>query len=120
MPLLWKGVYNTMKYKFRAYNKETKTMILLDPLQWPLHALNDEGNWKVMIWTGLCDRFDKEIYEGDIVKFETLDVINNQTLTGIIKYSEHGTKFGVEIEHRGLLQFYPNCTEVIGNIYESP
>ena len=67
MPALWKGVYNQMKYKFRAYNKETKTMILLDPYQWSLTALNEEENWKVMMWTGLLDRNGKEIWEGDIV-----------------------------------------------------
>lgn len=44
-----------MKYKFRAYNKEMRKMILLDPLQWPLKVLDEEENWKVMMFTGLLD-----------------------------------------------------------------
>lgn len=90
------------------------------PSRWDSVDLEETDTWKVMQFTGLHDRNGKEIWEGDIVKFETLDAINNQTLVGAIKYSEHGTRFGVEIEHRGLLQFYPNYTEVIGNIYENP
>jgi uncharacterized phage protein (TIGR01671 family) len=107
--------------KFRAWDKgrmiEPMGLLMRDAPQW-LDKLSSEAI--LMQFTGLHDKNGKEIWEGDIVKFETLDAINNQTLVGAIKYSEHGTRFGVEIEHRGLLQFYPNYTEVIGNIYENP
>lgn len=129
--------------KFRAWSKTLKAMYWFD-VTWgnswimgggwlsvvpfgedrQFHPPNimaiDPQESELMQFTGLHDKNNKEVWEGDIVKFETLDAINNQTLVGAIKYSEHGTRFGVEIEHRGLLQFYPNYTEVIGNIHENP
>lgn len=119
MSSLQKGIYNKMKYKFRAYNKTTQTMIVLDPLQWPLCALNEEENWKVMMWTGLLDRSGKEIYEGDIFK-------NSLGKIGQVVFSHIGNEEG----WTGFWVTYPNTKshwpiranqiEIIGNIHSNP
>jgi uncharacterized phage protein (TIGR01671 family) len=122
-----------MKYKFRAYNKETGKMILLDPLQWPLRVLDEEENWKVMMFTGLLDRHGKEIYEGDILKWKCSHgaisgggkvklhkvTIEWGHLTSAHGYSltihKGGEKYAVEKSY-----WNKEDREIIGNIYENP
>lgn len=57
--------------------------------------------------TGLKDMFDRDIFEGDIVKFETLDAID------VVVYEPPTFK-----TRNHSLQGY--ACEVIGNIYEHP
>lgn len=69
-------------------------------------------------FTGLLDKNGKEIYEGDIVKFETLDADKNRELIGVIEYCR--SSFMVFVKDWGLCNFYDPMIEVIGNIYETP
>ena len=86
------------------------------------------GEVELMQYTGLKDKNDKEIYEGDIVSFEDSDggyeypdlVVN----TGIVEYGELGFYFTNRIAV-DMGDFYikdGRCdeVEVIGNIYENP
>ena len=125
-----------MKYKFRGFNKKTKTMVYLDPLQWPLNAIEDEENWKVMMWTGLLDRHGKEIYEGDVVRHDNPAYFNGTESEDTIRLHRGGTAQVISVpfefefkeidcgewrfngpEGREWEQF---SIEVIGDIYNNP
>ena len=114
-----------MKYKFRAYNKETGKMILLDPLQWPLRVLDEEEKWKVMMFTGLLDRHGKEIYEGDILKWTNhTKCCNVATWDCLCEVVWESCGFYRRDILDGTLYGWANVkneqVEVIGNIYEHP
>jgi len=102
--------------KFRAWDKETKTMS-------PPHSLQDlcimkdtlvdfaimDGKLEFMQYTGLKDKLGREIYEGDII-------LNNNT-QWIIEYLP---ACFIMRHHNSHWQFIGEneYSEVIGNIYE--
>jgi len=76
-----------------------------------------EGNWKcgatLLQFTGLFDKNDKEIYEGDIVAWGW-----QKKGKGEVVY-EHD-QFVVRYNNGFMYFQHPEAYEIIGNIYENP
>ena len=117
--------------KFRAWHKEEKIMgevLGIDILHKEIFFSNEDVDCyehtdfkdiELMQYTGLKDKNEKEIYEGDIVKFRANHGI------GVIKYSDEWGAFVVEyIKPRPLavlgMNYYKEDIEVLGNIYQNP
>lgn len=117
--------------KFRAWLKEEKIMgevLGIDILHKEIFFSNEDANYyehtdfkdiELMQYTGLYDKNEKEIYEGDIVKLRANHGI------GIIKYYDEWGAFVVEyIKSKPLavlgMNYYKENIEVLGNIYKNP
>nr|DAT75636.1 MAG TPA: YopX protein [Caudoviricetes sp.] len=117
--------------KFRAWHKGKKIIVNvlgIDILHKKTFFLNEDvdcyehvdfKNIELMQYTGLKDKTEKEIYEGDIVKLR-----NNHGM-GVVKYYDEWGAFVVEyIKPRPIVvlgtNYYKEDIEVIGNIYENP
>jgi uncharacterized phage protein (TIGR01671 family) len=120
---------------------EAKQIMIYDFIKWSkgeLFTPNDVGNQlfenaddlKIMQFTGLKDKNEKEIYEGDIVKFSNIEYS-----TGVYGASEGVAEIVYKNNAFILLGYDMNCDnldanifgylnnndmEVIGNIYENP
>ena len=116
--------------KFRAWDKETKTMIDVSLINFEEHSILG-GYWEfgqtesikfdeieLMQSTGLKDKNGKEIFEGDILK-------SNKYITSV--FYERGAycvKFSrtpnttVTMNVISFIEKYK--TKIIGNIYENP
>ena len=116
--------------KFRAWLKEKKIMgevLGIDILHKEIFFSNEDVDCyehtdfkdiELMEYTGLKDKNEKEIYEGDIVKLRANHGI------GVIKYSDEWGAFVVEyIKPRPLvvlgMNYYKEDIEILGNIYEN-
>lgn len=105
--------------KFRAWDKE-KAKMIKDFRFDEFNDVNDyfaDNDFIFMQFTGLKDKNNKEIYEGDIVHFKTL---RSKEYIGEVKsYEDAASFFVVAKEH------YMECLddvydlEVLGNIYEN-
>ena len=74
-------------------------------------------DYELMQYTGLKDKKGVEIYEGDIVKIETVKVNEKDYVIGQVVYSEFE---GMYITNKGyILGRVNHRAEVIGNIYQS-
>lgn len=117
--------------KFRAWHKEKKIIsevLGIDILHKEIFFSNGDVDYceisdfkyiELMQYTGLKDKNEKEIYEGDIVKLRANHGI------GVIKYSDEWGAFVIEyIKPRPLavlgMNYYKEDIEILGNIYENP
>ncbi|WP_338964778.1 YopX family protein [Fusobacterium nucleatum] len=117
--------------KFRAWHKEKKIMgevLGIDILHKETFFSNEDVDCyehtdfkdiELMQYTGLYDKNEKEIYEGDIVKLRANHGI------GVVKYYDEWGAFVVEyIKSKPLavlgMNYYKENIEVLGNIYKNP
>lgn len=100
--------------KFRAWNPTINKMLDWSFL-YPIHSsvfFNSSYNW--MQFTGLKDKYGKDIWEGDVLK-----TINGNW--GVIKYE--APYFGLTVSETQVSLYtndFFNNGEVVGNIYETP
>lgn len=116
--------------KFRAWLKEEKEMISVDSMEWYSGEFLGIGDritfWKdadeieIMQSTGLKDKNDVEIFEGDIVTASEYEFIG----VGVVRYEDSLASFVVEFIDKELIekpQFICQFREleVIGNVHEN-
>lgn len=118
--------------KFRVWDKGNKEMLELQELDYensyngqPMirtTMYNDYFDTEEMIlmqYTELKDKNGKEIYEGDIIKYEDIR-------KGVVEYSKQHAQFilketeNIVDENEALGEFNIKVFEVIGNVYNNP
>lgn len=105
--------------KFRAWDKENKTMLYDYFRVCPDGIVVDSNNQslygevELMQYTGLKDKNGKEIYDGDIVHFNTL---GGNNMYYEVKWSDAKTGF----KPTRLTKTNQAEIEIIGNIYSDP
>lgn len=126
--------------KFRAYSHRKKQMyyftlfdIAKGLLEMPgmppeIPILLVRGELDLMLFTGVLDKNEKEIFEGDIVK--SLYGFTQELIIGEVVWMNEQAKFVVNSENRDDIFEFDSTwmkdemnqeeIEIIGNIYENP
>lgn len=72
-------------------------------------------NWKLMRYTGVNDNYGKEIYEGDIIRFNSFDDLKIKI--GVVNFADGSFRITVDDYFHAYRWIDYDC-EVIGNVYE--
>lgn len=138
-------------FKFRAWDKITKSMSSVWGINFkawdePESIINYvtielkvggggtfdrlEHEVELMQYTGLKDKNDKDIYEGDIVNFtETCKILFEKKeyeqikYIGIIEFDNEGADYNIFNKDKSIIRGLGTgnqILEIIGNIYETP
>ena len=113
--------------KFRIYD-EKKNVWVRDLIQFYAGDELVKQGHVIQQSTGLKDKNEKEIYEGDYVNFCTNDTVClgdkdiNQWYNQQVHYDEElaGFFFGHKYEFQILDRIMPETLEVVGNIFDNP
>lgn len=125
-----------MKPKFRAWDKHRQKMFANDELIiWNGNVYandskkltcNNLKGWSIddeylMQSTGLKDKNDKEIFEGDVVRqVRTQPTTENETITGVVTMIEGAWLIMNDCEQlASFLWSETDENEIIGNVYEN-
>lgn len=125
--------------KFRAWLKDQNRIAEVYTLSfhgWPLEGYESVtvltknnsdfelvNEFELMQYTGLKDKNGKEIYEGDIVDFISVNGVDKDATKGVIRWDEEDTGFYVDNDndkYPHVKFWFTESIEVIGNIYENP
>lgn len=109
-------------FKFRVWHLEDQcwdnpALIEVWDATGTLKHLYDYDDEKTVIqqFTGLLDKNNKEIYEGDIIKYQYDSAYSDKFDKSVVEYEEfEPDKWGYQLG-----QGYGNV-EIIGNIFENP
>lgn len=117
----WDILRKEMNYKIMVGNCDTDDENWTCPIIW----IEKRKEWlhfddydSIMQSTGLFDKNDKEIFEGDIIKMAK-DVYSEPTYYEVVRH--RGGAYRLESkQHRCELWLRHTDCEVVGNIYENP
>ncbi|GFN35350.1 YopX family protein [Tepidimicrobium xylanilyticum] len=135
-----------MKIKFRVWDKRNNRMIMprkfatIKPVidfngnlgvmdtykNWHWHGIVPEDEYELMLFTGILDKNEREIYEGDILKDTDNEIYYVDFIRGCFYLRTNYKSF----PHLGWVEWLPMCEidrladpvdfEIVGNIYENP
>ena len=118
----WDKARNEMNYKVMVGNCDLSDVNWTCPIIW----IEERKNWLhfdddyecIMQSTGLKDKNDKEIFEGDVVKMAK-DVYSEPTYYEVVRH--RGGAYRLKSKQHGceLWLRHTDC-EVVGNVYENP
>ncbi len=122
--------------KFRVWDKENKQILDVQELDYgdsyngqPMirtTMYNDYFDTEDMIlmqYTGLKDKNEKEIYEGDILEYKTREYLTDEIYCKnfVVKWNQKTASYILRNSETTLSLNYVYLTsEVIGNIYDNP
>ena len=121
----WDRLRNEMNYKVMVGNCDTDDENWTCPIIW----IEEKKDWLhfddygyIMQSTGLKDKNDKEIFEGDIVRqVRTQPITENETITGVVTMIEGAWLIMNDCEQlASYLWSETDENEIIGNVYENP
>jgi hypothetical protein len=118
------GGLEVREIKYRAWEKSLKQMIPVDNIDFEKRMINTESAWRMfdeiqlMQYTGIKDKNDKEIYEGDVIHCDGY-------LNLYAVWDEENARFAFLCTDWVVTQGQPirphiSSYYIIGNIYENP
>lgn len=115
-----------IKFRFFSTNpKHSEHGKMTYPESYSSNDLIAEDNWSVMQSIGLFDKNGKEIFEGDILRYERKGLRQNTYRIAYVQYDDKATRFNcyrVDGQGKNVYKGIQSLKEpeIIGNIYENP
>ena len=107
------------KNKFRFWNPQTRSFVTNYKYNGVVDELFEPDEFlKHQQYLGIFDKNMKEVYEGDVVQFNYLDV--EKTATGVVRYNNSYCAYVIDsnIGTIAIMNISLDSLEVIGNMVE--